>query len=297
MLDALTALSSENTRPLLCLEVNPPRGTDFSSIFERLDKNIDGIDFLNVTDSALARMKCAALACASILKSRYQIEPLVNMACRDRNVIGLQSDLLGGWALGVRSIVALTGDAMSVGDFPEGKALFEVNSIGLLKIVETLRDGKDLAGNPLKGAPTWTSGVVVNPNAKNTSVELRRLKNKKAAGAKYALSQPVFDTDQAKSFFMALKEEVGLPVMVGLLPFKSSQGARNLLSVPGIRLSEKVEHLIQLNVKDDLSRESLDLCLEMAEAVKPYVRGFHVISGSTPRLALELVQELRAIKT
>src|SRR5689334_4471947 len=127
-IDQLKDASAGQGIPFLCLEVNPPRGTDLTAIFQRLDGNIDGIDFLNVTDSALARMKCGALPFASLLKQRYGIEPLVNLACRDRNIIALQSDLLGGWILGVRSVVALTGDAVTVGDLPETKGVFEVNS-------------------------------------------------------------------------------------------------------------------------------------------------------------------------
>ena len=115
----------------VCFEVNPPKGTDLSKIFDRLANRVDGIDFFNITDNALARMKMAALPFASLIKERFRIEPLVNVTCRDRNSIALQSDLLAGYALGVRSVVALTGDAISVGDNVQAKAVFEMNSVGL----------------------------------------------------------------------------------------------------------------------------------------------------------------------
>jgi 5,10-methylenetetrahydrofolate reductase len=149
-------------RPVICLEVNPPRGVDLDPIFTRLEGHIDGLDFFNVTDSALARMKCASLPFAAMLKQRFGVEPLVNLSCRDRNVIALQGELLAAWMMGVRSIVALTGDAVSIGDLPSAKGVFEVNSVGLLQIVEKLNSGYDLAGNELKGAPHFWPGAVVN---------------------------------------------------------------------------------------------------------------------------------------
>ena len=156
-------------QPFLCLEVNPPRGTEVEPIFTRLDGHLKGVDFLNVTDSALARMKMAALPFGSLLKAHTGVEVLVNFSCRDRNTIAIQSDLLAGWATGVRSIIALTGDAVTVGDAPETKAVFELNSVGLLKLIAKLNSGHDIVGQPIKGTPNFNLGVVVNPNARNGS--------------------------------------------------------------------------------------------------------------------------------
>lgn len=289
----IISVFTRGTEPLLCLEVNPPRGVDVRPIFERLDNNLEGIDFLNVTDSALARMKCGALSFASVLKQRYGIDALVNLSCRDRNVIALQGELLAGWMLGIRSVIALTGDAVTIGDMPEAKGVFEINSIGLLKILAQLNSGLDMAGNKLSGAPDYVPGVVVNPNARNPSAEIKRLKRKADAGAAYALSQPVFDEQTSVSFFREAKG-VGIPIMMGLLPFKSAHSARNLSQVPGIKMSEKILLEIENAGDKDLSDFSIEHCLRLAELNREHVRGFHVISGVAPKLGIQLAKALVA---
>lgn len=276
-------------KPLVCLEINPPRGTDFEHIFKRLEGNTRGLDLLNVTDSALARMKCAPLPFAAALKSRLGVEVVVNISCRDRNLIALQGDLLAGWAMGIRSIVALTGDAVTIGDMPDGKGVFEVNSIGLLNAVAKLNSGVDLVGNPLKGAPQYLPGVVVNPNARNASAELRRLEKKKAAGARYALSQPVFDDKGAVEFFKSAAS-IGIPILVGLLALKNAQAAKHVVEfVPGIKIAPEV--LATIADKDpqaDLSEFFLEQCLKIADAARSYVAGFHIVTGANAALAMQL---------
>lgn len=290
----LELLEKFNTlqKPLLCLEVNPPRGTELEAVLSRFQGNLEGIDFFNVTDSALAKMRMSSVIFASILKSRFGIEPLVNYACRDKNVIAMQSELLGAWALNIRSIIALTGDAVSIGDMPDAKGVFEINSVGLLNLINKLNGGSDLAGNALKGAPSYLSGVVVNPNVKNINVELRRLARKKESGARYALSQPVFDLEASQTFFKQAKEVVGLNIFMGLLPFKSGRSALALSRIPGIKLPENLIEMAEKSPERDMSEFSLDHCMKIAEVNRPYIQGFHVISGATPKLGLELTSRL-----
>jgi len=289
-IDHLLPSGAESARPLVCIEINPPRGTDIESVIQRY-AGVQGIDFVNVTDSALAKMKFSALTFASIIKQRLGFEPLVNLSCRDRNVIALQSELLGAWAVGVRSVVALTGDAVTVGDLPEAKGVFEVNSVGLLSIISTLNGGRDLAGTELKGAPSYTPGVVVNPNARNTSAELKRLARKREAGAVYALSQPVFDPEQAYAFFQGAAE-IGIDMFVGLLPFKTAQSFEGISKVPGIRIPESVVQRVKSVPPERVADTSFDVAMEVAERSKPFVRGFHVVSGGSPLLALDLCKKI-----
>lgn len=277
-------------RPLICIEINPPRGTDIESVLQRYE-GIEGIDFANVTDSALAKMRMSGLAFGAVFKHRFGIEPLVNLSCRDRNIIGLQSDVLGAWALGVRSIVALTGDAVTVGDLPDAKGVFEVNSIGLLNILGTLKAGKDLAGFELKGSPAFVPGVVVNPNVRNRDAELKRLARKKDAGAVYALSQPVFDAELAQGFFEAA-QGIGIDLFVGLLPFKTAKAFEGISKVPGIKISEGLVERVKGIPEQDVAEFSLGMTVEIAAKVRHCVRGFHVVSGGSPLLALDLVQRL-----
>jgi 5,10-methylenetetrahydrofolate reductase len=272
------------------MEVNPPRGTDVESVLKRFE-SVSGIDFVNITDSALAKMRLSSLMFASIFKQRLGIEPLVNLSCRDRNIIALQSELLGAWALGVKSIIALTGDSVAVGDLPDAKGVFEVNSIGLLNIVNTLNGGKDLANIELKGAPQFTPGVVVNPNARNRDAEIKRLIRKRDAGAVYALSQPVFDASQAEDFFRAAAD-VGVDLFVGVLPFKSARMFEGISKVPGIKIPETLVQRVAGVPEDDVSEVSFSTALEVAERVAPYVRGYHIVAGGTPLLALSLCERL-----
>jgi 5,10-methylenetetrahydrofolate reductase len=281
----------ELKRKLLCLEVNPPKGCDIEVVLERF-ASLPPVDLINVTDSALAKMRMSGLMFASICKQRLGIEPVVNLACRDRNVIGLQSDLLGAWALGIRSVVALTGDAVTVGDLPDAKGVFEVNSIGLLGILKSLNDGKDLAGSELKGRTAFAPGVVFNPNVKNPDAEVRRLQKKKDAGAQYGLSQPVFDPEQAKHFF-TLASSVGLDLFVGVLPFKSSKTMEGIVKVPGIKIPPNVVARVQSAEEGNVPELSMMMAEEVCDACSPYVRGYHVVSGGTPLLALQLCGRLK----
>ncbi len=290
-LEALINAKNGQARPLLCLEVNPPRGTDFGEILDRLEGKLNGVDFLNVTDSALARMKMSPFVFASELTRRFSLECLVNVSCRDRNLIAIQSELLGAWALGVKSIVALTGDAVSVGDDPQRKGVFETNSVGLLSVIKCLNEGSDLVGNKLKGFPSYLPGVVVNPNAKNPSAEIKRLQKKRDAGAVYALSQPVFDVENALRFFEeAAKVDVAL--FLGLLPLKSARAASHVASIPGIRLSPELEGMLSGDLERDISEYSMEHGLKIAKACRSYVAGYHVISGATPKLAINFTARL-----
>lgn len=276
---------------LLCLEVNPPRGTDIKTVFDKLEPVADAVNFFNVTDCALARMKLAGLPFGAILKRELNKEVMVNLACRDRNLIALQADLLAAWVTGVHSLVALTGDAVSVGDSPDRKGVFEVNSVGLLHAIATLNSGKDLDGHELKGSPSFVAGAVCNPNARNSEVEVRRLAKKKAAGALYALSQPVFDETTSTAFFSSASS-LGLSLFVGLMPLKNSRALQAISNVPGIKLGEDFISKTSSMSDSQLETFSMEHSLALAKTLAPFVRGFHVISGGYPSLANELTKEL-----
>lgn len=291
----LSTVFTNTEKKLLCLEVNPPYGVDCSSIFKRLDKDLGDLDFFNVTDSALARMKMSGFMFAAELKKRYSIEPLVNLSCRDRNLIAIQGDLLGSWMQGIKSVIALTGDAVSIGDDPDRKGVFEVNSVGLLNVINKLNSGFSVVDKKLRGAPNITAGVVVNPNAKNYKAEIKKLQRKKDAGAVYALSQPVFDIESSVNFFKEASL-VGLPIFIGLLPIKNAKGAMAINKIPGITLSQSLLENAESNPEADLQDLSMDLCLEIARANSEYVCGYHVISGAYPSLGLELLKSVGSLQ-
>lgn len=280
--------------PLVCLEVNPPRGTDVEAVLARYAQQgelLKRLHLVNITDSALAKMRLSGIVFASLFKHRFGVEPVVNVACRDRNVIALQADLLGAWALGIRSVVALTGDAVGVGDLPDAKGVFEVNSVGLLQLIATLNGGRDMAGVELKGAPAFLPGVVVNPNVKNRDAEIKRLVRKRDAGARYALTQPVFDEEQAADFFEAAAA-TGVELLVGLMPFRTARGLEGIAKVPGIKVPEGALEKVKATPEGEVPELSCDMAVSVAKRVSPYVKGFHVVSGGAPLLALRLCERL-----
>ena len=263
---------------------------------QRIIKHSKQLDFINVTDCALAKLRAGALPFAAIIKQQTGKEPLVNVSCRDRNVMALQADLMGAWMQGVQSIVALTGDAMSVGDTPERQGVFEVNSIGLLQIINSLNQSKDLEGKEIKGATSFVPGVVANPNAKNLSVELRRLEKKRAAGASYVLTQPVYDHARAAEFCSAANA-MGIAVFLGLMPVKNQAGLKGLCSIPGVKIPEALTAQWSSLSDDGLRSATVDFCLQQAELCLKDCAGFHVVAGASPQLAFELLVKLDAWRT
>jgi homocysteine S-methyltransferase len=237
-------------------------------------------------------MRLSPLPFASILKERFGIEPLVNISCRDRNLIALQGDLLAGWAAGIRSVIALTGDAVTIGDAPETKGVFEVNSVGLLGVIAKLNSGTDWVGNPLKGAPGYVAGVVVNPNARNPAAEVKRLLRKVEAGAKYALSQPVFDLEASRSFFTQA-QAAQIPILMGLMAVRSKAAVSGLENIPGIKVPEVIkQRAAEASEEEDLSEFFIQHAIHLAKGNKGVVAGYHVISGTTPKLGMTLLGAL-----
>jgi methylenetetrahydrofolate reductase (NADPH) len=286
---SLDDLTDARKRGLLCLEINPPRGTDYSQTISRLLDDCHHLDYLNVTDSALARMKCSPIAFGCILKNTLNIEVLANFACRDRNKIAIQADLIGADILGVKSIVALTGDGLALGEYASGKDVFEVNSVGLLSIIAGLNEGKDCCGNSLKGSASLVPGAVVNPNANNVKAEVKKLKKKFEAGARYALSQPVFDEAVVDRFVEAL-EGFSFPIMLGLMPLKSRKSVEGVTAIPGIKISDELKNAFIADASDkEIEERSIEM---IAEKFYQNFVGFHIISGSSPSLSFAFSKRL-----
>ena len=173
-------------------ELNPPKGTHVKPLLDHAERLKDRVDAFNLTDSHSARMSMAPLGVASLLADRG-IEPIMQVTCRDRNRIALQSDLLAAHALGVRNVLTMTGDTPAAGDHPDAKGVFDVDGIGLLRAVSALQSGEDLGGQSLRGAPEFCVGAVVNPGASDLQKELGRMRDKVAQGARFFQTQAVYD--------------------------------------------------------------------------------------------------------
>ncbi len=233
-----------------------------------------GIDAINIPDGPRASARMSALALATILQREVGIETVLHFACRDRNVIGMQSDLLGAWALGLRNILAITGDPPKLGNYPDATAVFDVDAIGLTNLLNRLNHGLDLAGNPI-GEPTGFSiGVGVNPGAINMEEELRRLDWKIEAGAEYMITQPVFDLNLLERFMERIAH-VRLPLVCGIWPLVSYRNAEFMNNeVPGASVpAEVLERMRRTSTKEEGFREGVAIARETYAKVKSSVAG------------------------
>jgi homocysteine S-methyltransferase len=223
------------------VEVDPPKGVSIDRIVEQCSKVIASgrVDDIDINSGTLARVGMDALVLAGALEA-HGIETVPHVTTRDANIIGLQAMLLGAWAVGgVRNILAITGDPPSLGDHPETSGVYEVDSIGLVKVLSRLNQGTDWAGKSLGGATNFTVGVAVNPVAEDIDEELRRFEAKVAAGAHFAMTQPIFDPAHWAAFLKKLGGKSPIPVIVGLWPLTSYKQAMRLNNeVPGIVIPE-----------------------------------------------------------
>ena len=220
------------------VELRPPKGCLSDEVVEhaRLLK-LRGVDVVHVPDGSRgARM--SALSLAVLLQEHARVETVLQYACRDRNLLGMQSDLLGAHAMGVRNVMLVTGDVHTVGDYPDATGVFDVDSIGLTNVVTRLNQGLDVGGQPIGSPTAFHIGVLVNPGAEDLDQELRRFEYKLEAGAEFAVTRPVFDVGTFERF-LARVDLARLPLLVGLWPFESVLNAEFMANeVPGVRVPE-----------------------------------------------------------
>ena len=226
---------------VISMEIDPPKGTSIDRVLEQVrnvmaSKHVDAID---VNSGPLARVGMDALTLSGALEARG-IETIPHLTTRDANLIGLQAMLLGAWTVGgVRNVLAVTGDPPSLGSYPESFGVYEVDSIGLVKVMARLNQGTDWAGKNLGGATNFTIGVAVNPLAEDLDEELRRFRAKIEAGAHFAMTQPIFDPDHWEQFLKRMGGKSPIPILVGLWPLSSYKQALRLHNeVPGIVIPE-----------------------------------------------------------
>jgi methionine synthase I (cobalamin-dependent)/5,10-methylenetetrahydrofolate reductase len=236
-----------------------------------------GIDAINIPDGPRASARMSALAMAFILQREVGIEPVLHIACRDRNVIGMQSDLLGAWALGIRNLIAITGDPPKLGNYPDATAVFDVDAIGLVNLINRLNHGLDLAGNPIGDPTGFMIGVGVNPGAINLDEELRRLDWKIEAGAEYVVTQPVFDIRILERFMKRIAH-VKLPLLCGIWPLISYRNAEFMNNeVPGASVpAEILERMKRTTTKEEGFAEGVKIAKETYEYVKGEVAGIQL---------------------
>ena len=264
---------------VVSVEMDPPKGADTGVFLEKAQwLEEKEVEFLNIGDGPRASARMSALSFAVLLEQQVGIETILHYQCRDRNLIGIQSDLLGAQALGLRNILAVTGDPPKLGDYPRATAVFDVDSVGLVKILSLLNRGLDLAGNPLGPALPFHIGVGVNPGATDFDEEIRKFQSKVEAGAEYCLTQPIYEPRFLERFLKAV-EGFRIPILVGILPLVSSRNAEFLHNeVPGMTVPTDVrERLRKAPTKEAAQQVGVEIARDALVAAHHLVEGVYVM--------------------
>lgn len=236
------------------VEVLPPKGCDAQKTLGsiRLLKDA-GVDGVNIPDGPRAQTRMSAQATAVLVEREIGIEAVLHYCCRDRNLLGMMSDLLGAAALGLHNLLLITGDPPKMGPYPDATAVFDIDAIGLTNMANKLNHGLDLGNNPIGKPTAFSIGVGVNPGAVNLDEEIRRFEWKVEAGAEYAITQPVFDTEQLREFLRRI-EHVRIPIVAGIWPLISYRNAEFMHNeVPGVNVTQEI--LERMRIASDKSKE------------------------------------------
>jgi homocysteine S-methyltransferase len=262
------------------VEIVPPRGVDATAMLEGVSAlKVAGVDAVNVPDGPRAQSRMGALMTSLLIEQRIGMETVTHYCCRDRNLLGMLSDLLGASAMGLRNLLIITGDPPKMGPYPDATAVFDIDSIGLTNLVSRLNRGLDPGGNSLGRPTAFTIGVGVNPAAIDPAYELRRFEWKVDAGAEYAITQPVFDVEQLERFLESIAH-VRIPIVAGIWPLVSARNAEFLANeVPGVVVPEGV--LARMRAASEKSKEhavteGITIAREMLERVRGAVQGAQV---------------------
>lgn len=286
--------SKVKQRPTVIVELDTPKHLDTELFFENIGKLDEAnIDAVTLADNSLATVRVSNIAAASLIKQRYDIEPLVHITCRDRNLIGLQSHLLGLSLIGVSEILAITGDPSKVGHLPGATNVYDVNSKGLTELALRFNQGINVDGDALKKHTNFNIAGAFDPNVRKLDGAVKRLEKKVAAGMSYFITQPVYSKEKIKEVYEATKH-LDIPLFIGIMPIASYNNALFLHNeVPGIKMSEDVLNQFKA-VKDDKEKTkelSLRLSKELIDTVHEYFNGLYLI---TPFQRIDYSLELAA---
>ncbi|MGA3170288.1 MAG: bifunctional homocysteine S-methyltransferase/methylenetetrahydrofolate reductase [Chthoniobacteraceae bacterium] len=299
-LPAVAAPSAPESRNLLDLvkrgktvvmtELDPPKTLDLEKYFKGAKALTEaGSDFITLADNSLAILRVSNLAVGAMLKERLRIEPLLHLSCRDRNLIGLQSELMGMSALGIHHVLPLTGDPAKFGDHPGASSVYDVSSIELIGIITRMNEGVNYVGKSIKIASPFITGCTFNPNAKNMDAQVSRLERKVAAGAQYVMTQPVFETRLVEEMHRRTKH-FGVPIFTGVWPLLNGRQAEFLHNeVPGIVIPERVRAEMAGKEGAEGRKQGIELAKEVCRAALDLFPGVYLI---TPFLHYDTTVEL-----
>src|SRR5262245_19883415 len=282
---------------VVSVEVNPAPGLDPSRALEGARMLLDhGVDIVNVADAPRAVARMSDLAFCSLLLERHGIQPILHVCGRDRNLLGQMAHLLGAHAIGIRTLVIITGDPPKAGDYPEATAVYDLDAIGLLQMASNMNRGTDPAGKPLPGGQTsFLLATGLEPGAADLDKEISRLERKKAAGAELVMTQPIFQTELLEQVLRRI-EHLGLPVLVGVLPLVSYKNAEFLHNeVPGMAIPAEIRERMRKTPGGEAARkEGVRIARDMLFAVRDRVQGAYLMPPlGRYELALEVLDGLK----
>lgn len=273
-------------------ELTPPKGVDLADIFAKADALKGLVDGINLTESPRARMAIEPKSVARLLLERG-VEPIVQFTARDRNRIALQSDVLGAAALGVQNVVFMTGDNPKNGDHPDAKPVFDLTTNEMLNAARTLRGGKDMAGNELKGAPNLFIGATANPGSKDLAAEVENTRRKIESGAQFLQTQALYDAPSLLRYLEALQSD-GVALLVGIIPLKSIKMATWLNgNVPGITVPESLLKEMDGVAGDPEAeqRKGIEIAARIIKEVRSHCAGVHLMTMGWERHIPAILRE------
>ena len=259
------------------VEIVPPKGTDIRKEIEgaKFVKSV-GVDAINIPDSPRASARMSNQALSLLMQQAVGIEAILHYTCRDRNVLGIQSDLLGAAATGIHNLICITGDPPKMGNYPDATAVFDVDSIGLVNIVHNLNRGLDLGGNPIGAGTTFVIGVGANPGLPNLDEEIKRFEYKVQAGAEYVVTQPVFDLSLLEKFLKRI-EHCRIPVVAGIWPLVSVRNAEFMKNELRVSVPDEILNRMTKAASPEAARaEGVAIAREMLRAVRDRVQGAQI---------------------
>ncbi len=265
----------ESGKFVVTAEIGPAKGVDIHEFNENADLLKDRVDAINCTDQQSAVMRLGSLAACLLLKQKG-IEPVFQMTCRDRNRIALQSDLLSAYVLGVENVLCLTGDYVTLGDHPEAKPVFDLDSVTLLYAARQLEQGKDLAGKELKGTPKFFLGACVTPGADPLEPQLIKMEKKVKAGAQFFQTQAIYEPKTFEAFMKEAKK-FGVPVLVGIVVLRSAAMARFMnKNVAGIHVPDEL--IGEMDKAENKLQKGIEIAARLINETKDMCRGTHIMA-------------------
>ncbi len=271
------------------VEIDPPRGARPEKTLEKVRRFGSRVDAVNIADCPMANVRMSPITVAHFVQRDTGVESIFHLTCRDRNIIGLQAELLGAAGLGVRNILALRGDEPARGDHPGAKGVFEADTPGLIKLAAMLNAGQTAVGGSLDGGTDFAIGCAVNPNADDLEAEISRLEQKVLAGAHFVQTQPVFSYEKFERWLDAIRGRVSIPILYGVLPLKDYKFGLHLnKNVPGM---EVPVHVLE-RMKAGGRGEGVKIAAELVRKMAPDINGVHIFPMNSANRVVSLLDAL-----